>query len=311
MAYVLRRLNRYTYTNLPPDLIPQGYHLQTFKHNNPRVHRSRSLKAVLADFAATYLLGERPLNGRAGDTDILLSWLDSYTSLATAVTRFINESAAFRSNLTSAASPSFTSESSATEQVSRWSSQNSFPPGHSPGTTWRIPRRSPHVVDRCPTRADPRAVWRPRPAGPIGAGGDGGSGAGRFRPQEIGFFHPNLDGSASKNDHGGDGDYTYIGSDLCIRDVHVFVDRCCDIATLRDEATVVNGIPTYLRGSAGVDKAGFHVSSLASFIDILVKQFKRPPQSSRSTTRSRKEHHRTENGGAWRRHHSEHPLPES
>lgn len=90
----------------------------------------------------------------------------------------------------------------------------------------------------------------PGPAGPAGPPGPTGvtegSGPNRWNAAEIGFFDPHYDGktaaTASAVEH--------TGKDTYFRDVHVFIERCRDMAAIKTPEMVRNNLYTCLRGVA-------------------------------------------------------------
>ena len=75
---------------------------------------------------------------------------------------------------------------------------------------------------------------------------DGNGGSERWNAQEIGFFDPHYDGktaaTASAVEH--------AGKDTYFRDVHVFIEKIKDMATIKEAEMVRNNLYTCLRGTA-------------------------------------------------------------
>lgn len=104
---------------------------------------------------------------------------------------------------------------------------------------------------------------------------------GHFRPQEIGYFYPDLP------EKEGAGDVVTIHNDVFMRDVHIFIDRARDNAATRGERTVVKHLSLCFRGAAltwytsavsEVEKRGIRTGPLSDLTDMLQKQFQ-PPKS--------------------------------
>ncbi|KAN0072813.1 hypothetical protein V8E54_008927 [Elaphomyces granulatus] len=66
----------------------------------------------------------------------------------------------------------------------------------------------------------------------------------QFKPEEIGFFDPELDQGL------GDGDIISIGKELWMRNVFVFIQRIKDVTALKGSEVVRTNLPTCLRGAA-------------------------------------------------------------
>ena len=105
--------------------------------------------------------------------------------------------------------------------------------------------------------------------------------SGHFRPQEIGFFHPDYKArdAADRNV-----DMVTVGGDTFIRSVYVFIDRAKDTVLTRGEDTVKANIATCLRGAAlswytsalsDLEKRALRAPNepLSTFLDLLAKQF--------------------------------------
>ena len=93
----------------------------------------------------------------------------------------------------------------------------------------------------------------PAPAGPQRPQGtpappatNGGSSSDRWNPQEVGFFDPYYDDKTVATG----GAITHAGKDTYYRDVHSFVDRIKDMATVKDAKLVRENLWTCLRGRA-------------------------------------------------------------
>lgn len=294
-------LIHYRYPNLPEHLITRGHQLLTFKRNNPSQLRSRTLKAVLDDFVVDY---PPPNRNIAEDLPILATWLTSKATLDEAVKAFINDTRPYRTSPTPEEDDrdDRRSQRSRTEEIGRSRDSNPFPPPHcatggqsssddmAPLTNEQLDQIRAIVQEVVGSIQPPTGPPGPRgaagpvgPPGPAGADGNGGGGGlGHFRPQEIGYFQPDLEKLDKEKESG---DYAYVGSDTYIRDVQVFVDRARDVAGLRGENVVISSLPSCLRGTAltwytssltEVEKRGLRASPLNDFLDMLVKQFKEP-----------------------------------
>lgn len=86
------------------------------------------------------------------------------------------------------------------------------------------------------------------PLGPLGSSGLIGEANGslRWHAGDIGFFDPHYDGKSAL----GGFVIEYVEKDIIFRDVHVFVDRAKDIASIKGDELVRNNLSTCLRGQA-------------------------------------------------------------
>ena len=86
------------------------------------------------------------------------------------------------------------------------------------------------------------------PQGPAGVGngnGNGHTGNASWRPEELGFFDPDL-----KDDSVGKGDIVYLETHPYYRNVFIFVERIRDVAKAKGENTVRLNLHSCLRGTA-------------------------------------------------------------
>jgi hypothetical protein len=98
---------------------------------------------------------------------------------------------------------------------------------------------------------------QPGPQGPQGPSNGTNGGNPPWRPDEVGFFDPDLDDSEVI----GRGNFVYLGNHPYIRDVYVFIDRIKDVARQKGEQMVRDNIQTCLRGTA----LEWHTSELTDF----------------------------------------------
>ena len=101
----------------------------------------------------------------------------------------------------------------------------------------------------------------------------------QFRPEELGFFDPQLPIS-----YGG-GDIVVLGRDTYYRNVHVFISRIKDLVAAKGRKTIQSQLSTCLRGAAlawyTTELSDFHRNALRSmedgidqFCDLLLQRFK-------------------------------------
>jgi len=81
------------------------------------------------------------------------------------------------------------------------------------------------------------------PTGPPGIGSGGGPGV-HWRPEEVGFFFPDLNAAY------GSGDVVTIGKETFFRNLSTFLDRLNDMVQLRGGEMVRTNLSTCLRGAA-------------------------------------------------------------
>jgi hypothetical protein len=122
------------------------------------------------------------------------------------------------------------------------------------------------MMRRAVQSAIPARQGPPGPLGPTGpqspAGVGNGSGNGHtsntsWRPEELGFFDPDLNDDSVI----GKGDIVYLGSHPYYRNVFIFVERIQDVAKAKGENTVRLNLYSCLRGTA----LEWHASELTSF----------------------------------------------
>ena len=124
------------------------------------------------------------------------------------------------------------------------------PPG--PITDAQLQRMLDAAADKAVQAYIQRNPPQPGPPGPPGPQGqqgiDGASGSGgsgpHWRPEELGFFDPQLPASY------GVGPMVRDGKDLYYRNVHLFCERVLDLATTKGQELVRANLNTCLRGSA-------------------------------------------------------------
>lgn len=129
----------------------------------------------------------------------------------------------------------------------------------------------------------------PGPSGPQGPQGHDGSssndsGPGRWNPGDVGFFDPFYEGKSA----GSAAPIEHTGKETYFRDIHLFVERAKEMATIKGGETVRNNLWTCLRGAAlewwtaevsdaekRLTKYG-NESSIDEWVTLLVARFKQP-----------------------------------
>lgn len=109
-----------------------------------------------------------------------------------------------------------------------------------------------------------------RPPIPPGAAGDypqsrspEQSGTSKWNPADIGFFDPHYNGKTTATAPA----MEHSGKDTYFRDIHLFLERCSDIATVKGEQLVRDNLFTCLRGLA----LQWYTSEMTSDAKTLVK----------------------------------------
>ena len=105
-------------------------------------------------------------------------------------------------------------------------------------------------------------------------------GVNQFKPEVIGFFHPDL---PSAN---GTSDIVHSGKEVIYRDVHAFVDRLKDMTMVYDATAIRTNLVKCLRGRAAewystelpeVQKDGMRIGEgIKHWTDVFIKKFKEP-----------------------------------
>lgn len=148
----------------------------------------------------------------------------------------------------------------------------------------RVIQSSLHATPQSPGPQGPQGPQGPPgPPGPAGDGNNHSNALASWRPDELGFFDPDLQDDAVV----GKGDIVYLGNHPYYRNVFVFVDRIKDVAQAKGNQTVRLNLHSCLRGTA----LEWHASELTTFekdmlrtvelengwIKLLIARFKERP----------------------------------
>lgn len=298
---------RYTYDRVPPGIVQLGHQLAHFRAANPGSIRQPELKDALEDF-----LKAHPTDPADAESYIAVSsdWLTHVFKRNNCINEFVEKVKLFRDPIAGDSSRTTTADS----QVTRNTDRNPFPyqyrreeraegsrphrrhnsraqsapnqdnngPEMTDFTDAQIRRISDMIAQsvNAAIANNPNLQGARGQDGPPGPPGPAGpeQNNGYFRPQEIGFFYPDLP------EKDGKGDVVQSGADTFIRNVHIFIDRIHDTTLIRGENTVKSNLSLCFRGSAAtwyssaltdLEKIALRTEGvpLSHFTDLLKKQF--------------------------------------